>query len=566
MQKKWELFPTISDDFKNQFPEINPVILQLLYNRGLDTQEKIDQFLLPDYSQDIYNPLIFLDIEKAVERIYQAIEKDEKIAIFGDYDSDGITATAILFFALNKIGAKDILTYIPNRGENGYGLNKEAVTNLADKGVKLIVTCDCGITGIEEVELAKQLGIDVIITDHHCEPEQLPSAFAIINPQLSREKYPFRFLAGVGVAFKLIQALFLNQKCQIKNKEAVEKWLLDLVAVGTVADLMPLLGENRVLVKYGLIVLNKTSNIGLRALIEKSSLSLGDIDTTSITYQISPRLNAAARITHADEALDLILSQDVTKAEKLADNLNLINKKRQQEVDRIFQEIQKSVPSDFSDKVLVIFGADWPKSVLGLCANRLVEQYYCPVILFSRKNNEVTGSGRSIPEFDLYQSLNKLKKYFTRFGGHAGAAGLTLKDFGDFEKFKKDLLTIAEQKLKGKILGPSVKIDAEVFLDDINWSFYDELKKFEPLGKNNWASNFLAKNIHLNDLQTLGNNGQHCRLLVDGGRKMIFFGTKGQVDDLKIGDSIDVIFQAGINQWNGQQELQLKVIDLKKSI
>ncbi|MBL7141940.1 single-stranded-DNA-specific exonuclease RecJ [Patescibacteria group bacterium] len=565
MEKTWQVAKKISGDFKNKFPEISPIILQLLFNRGLDTQEKIDEFLLPDYSQDLHDPFLFQDMVKAVDRIYQAIDKKEKIVICGDYDTDGITALAILFFILKGSGAESLSTYIPDREGEGYGLNKQAVENFIQQGIDLIITCDCGITSVEEIDLANKAGLEVIVSDHHCQPKQLPRALAIINPQLNREKYPYKYLAGVGVAFKLAQALLSDKRCKIENKEATEKWLLDLVALGTVADYMPLLGENRTLVKYGLVVLNKTSNLGIRSLIEKSGLELGALNTGDITYQLSPRLNAAARIKHADEALNMILADDRFKADELAEHLNSFNLKRQQLVETTFQEIKSSVGPEPKEVILVTLGKDWPRGVIGLSANKLVDQYNRPAIVLTCQNDEVVGSGRSIPGFNLHQTLSQVEKYFARFGGHPGAIGLTLKNPDDFESFKKEVLRLGQQKLKPEALVPKIKIDIQVNLEDIDWPLYEELVKFEPFGRDNFQPNFLIKNVSLNDIQMVGQNGRHCRLMVGQGRKMIYFGANHKMKGLKTGDKADIIFQLGINQWNGQQELQMKVIDLRKS-
>lgn len=566
MEKIWEITPKCSEEFKQKFPEINPIILQLLFSRGLDTQKKIDEFLLPDYSQDIHDPFLFQDMRKAVDRIYQAVEQEEKVAVCGDYDADGITSVAVLYFVFQKLGAKNLVTYIPDRETEGYGLNEKLIKSLINDKTDLIITCDCGITNVKEISLANQAGMDVIVTDHHCQPEAIPEAFAVINPRLEREKYPFKPLAGVGVAFKLIQALLADPRCSIDNKEATEKWLLDLVALGTVADCMPLLGENRTLVKYGLVVLNKSSNQGIRTLAEKSNLSLGSLDTFSITYHLGPRLNAAARIKHADEALDLILAKDGAEAAKLADNLNEFNKKRQQLVEKTFEEIKKRVGPTPEEKILVVLEEEWPKGVLGLSASKTVEQYCRPAIVLTRRGKEIVGSGRSIPGFNLYQALADLKDYFSRFGGHPEAVGLTLKDSGVFDDFKRKIEKIARERLTEDDLKPRVRIDVQVGLSDVNWPLYEELKKFEPFGRNNWQPNFLAREIHLDDLQTVGQNGRHCRIIAGNGRKMIYFDADDGVENLKKGDYIDVVFQLGVNQWNGQQELQLKVIDLKKSI
>jgi len=567
VDKKWALAPKISDELKNQFPEINPIILQLLYSRGLKTQKEIDEFLLPDYSQDLHDPFIFQDMGKAVERIYRAIANKEKILIFGDYDTDGVTASSLLVTIFKKIGAENVDVYIPDREAEGYSLNMGAIEKFIQQGINLIVTCDCGITGIKEIDLANQNGIDVIITDHHLEPKILPQAYAIINPQLSREKYPFKPLAGVGVAFKLSQALLKSEKCLIANKEAAEKWLLDLVAVGTIGDMMPVLGENRTLIKYGIKVLNKTQNRGLRLLTEKAGLTLGNISAYNVGYQISPRLNAAGRMNHANDALDLLLATDAQQAQKLADKINSLNEARQREVDKIFKTLQNSLGETPKEKLLLVDGEDWKIGILGLIAGKLCDYYCRPVLAFSKTNDKLRGRGRSSSVFNLYNALNKLTQYDLDFGGHAESAGFTLKNPAEIEQFKKDISAIAEEELKFVDFRPTLNIDSEVKFDEITWELYGEIEKFNPFGEDNPSPNFLLQGIELRNIEIVGQNSEHRRLIVGDSalsRKMIFFGAGNKVRDIRIGDKLDVVFQLSVNQWNGQQELQMKVIDLKR--
>jgi len=502
-------------------------------------------------------------MKKAVDRIYKAIETKEKIVICGDYDTDGITSSAILLPIFQKLGAKDITTYIPDREIEGYGLSEKMVKEFIEQKVNLIVTCDCGITNNKEIDLANQAGIEVIVTDHHCQGKELPKAFAIINPQANREKYPFKTLAGVGVAFKFIQALLSDSRCQIENKEATEKWLLDLVALGTVADYMPLLGENRTLVKYGLVVLNKTTNLGIRSLVEKSGLELGKLSTGNITFQLSPRINAAARVKHADEALNMILAKNPFEADELAEHLNSFNLTRQQLVEKTFRKIKLDIGDKPKEMVLIAFG-DWPKGVLGLCASKLLDQYSRPALVLTQRNNEIIGSGRSLPNFNLHQALSLLKKYFIRFGGHPGAVGLTISP-DKFEDFKKEILKIGRKQIKKQDLVSKLRIDAQVELNDIDWPLYEELVKFEPFGRDNWQPNLLLKHAYLKGKQIVGKNGQHCRLIIDQGKKMIYFKANHKMEGIKIGDKLDIVFQLDINEWNGTRELQMKVIDLKNS-
>ena len=567
--KIWELKPKMPITFKKKFSDINPIILQLLYNRGLRIKKDIEKFLAPDYSRDIYDPFIFKDMKKAVKRIYQAIKNKEKILIYGDYDTDGVTSTTVLYNTFKKLGANNLSKYLPDREKEGYGMNKQAIESFDKQKINLIVTCDCGISNIEEIDLANKFGIDVIVTDHHFESDKLPDAYAIINPKVVSEKYPFRGLAGVGVAFKLCQALFRylpkNKRESIKT-EAFEKWLLDLVAIGTIGDIMPLLDENRVLVKYGLIVLNKTKNLGLRYLIEKTSFKLGDIDSFKVGYQISSRLNAAGRMDHANAALKLLLANNGEEARELAERLNVLNSNRQKEIDSAIKKLKKEIGEKPKDKILLEISQDWKIGIIGIIASRLVDYYHRPAIVFSQKDKKTKASGRSPSSFNLFDALNELKKYFLNFGGHARAAGFTLKNIDDFENFKKDILKIAKKKLKSKDLKAKIPIDVELNLDDVNWELEENLEKFRPFGKDNPQPNFLVKNVTLKNIRSVGKNHNHRQIIINGYKKLIYFNVDSSIDNLKIGDKIDVIFQLSINEWNGQRELQAKVIDLKKHI
>jgi single-stranded-DNA-specific exonuclease len=561
MEKIWRIAPLISKKFQDKFPEIHPVILQLLFNRGLDNQEKIDEFLRPDYSQDIHDPFLFRDMKIAVRRIYQAIKKKEKIVICGDYDTDGVASTTILFKLLKKLGAVNLHFYIPDREIDGYGLNQGAIERFVKEKFNLIITCDCGISNKEEIDLANFAGLDVIVTDHHLEPRRLPDALAIVNPQLKREKYPFRFLAGVGVAFKLGQALLRSKECIIKNKEATEKWLLDLVALGTVADSMPLLGENRVLVNYGLVVLNKTRNLGLKSLIKVSSLSPKSLSSEDISFRLSPRINAAGRINQATDALNLFLSSTAVKAEEWAQNLNSLNTQRQKITDKIFKSIQVKP----REKIILALGEDWPGGILGLVANKLVDAFYRPALVLSRKDGEISGSGRSIDNFDLFAFLRQEERYFKNFGGHSGAVGFTLKNEKSWDAFQKSVRERSKKALADKDLRPFLKIEAQLEPDDINWDFYEKFIDFEPFGFGNPCPNFLLKGVSLEKIQAVGRDGKHYRLFVEGGRKMIYFNSAQKMVNFRPGEKIDVVFRLEINQWNGTQELQLNVEDIKKS-
>ena len=568
LNKTWQVTAAIKPEALNQFPEINPIVLQLLFNRGIDNQEKIDQFLNPDYGQDIHDPFLFSEMAKAVKRILEAVEKKEKIVVYGDYDADGVSASAIMMECLKNLKA-EVDIYIPYRETEGYGLNKEAVAELAKKGTQLVITVDCGIANKAEVDLLNQKGIDIIITDHHHQPLELPKAFAILNPNLDKEKYPFRSLAGCGVAFKLVQALAdWQQKYKINQVEdGFEKWLLDLVAIGTIADIQPLLGENRTLVKYGLIVLQKTKRLGLLKLFETMNNNLTLIDERVVGWQIAPRLNAAGRLNHASSAYQLLLTDDLAQADKLVAELNQTNQERQQLTDKIILEAKELLGEVKDQKILIVVGTDWPTGVVGLIAGRLTDEFHRPSLIISQYKGEIIGSGRSIPEFNIITAVEKCDQFLSRYGGHAQACGFTLKNQENLEKFKDQMTKLASQELTAKNLLPTIKIDAEIRLEDVNWQLFEELEKFIPFGEGNPKPKFLAKSLTVNESQTVGKEAKHLRLMVSHQtqiiRKTIGFGFGHWSNKLKFGDKIDMVFEVDVNEWNGNRELQLKIIDLK---
>lgn len=584
MRKKWLVAKKVSKELQNQFPEINPVILQLLYNRGLKTQAEVDEFLNPDYGQDIHNPFLFKDMEKAVKRIFQAIKNKEKITVHGDYDADGVSASVIMVSTLQELGA-DVGIYIPHRITEGYGLNKKTISELAKQGVNLIVTVDCGIANHAEVDLAQEKGMDVIITDHHETLPELPKAYAIINPKVAGEKYPFQFLSGAGVAFKVVQAL-VNYEPRTKNKEhgtkssklkvlssglrdGYDKWLLDLVALGTVADCVPLIGENRTLVKYGLIVLQKTRRLGLQELAKVAQISLAGADTYTIGFQIAPRLNAAGRLDHANTAFELLMTKDREEARQIAENLNKKNQERQRTTEKMVQEAREQIGEvDKNKKILIAQKQGWSAGLVGLVAGKLSDEFVRPSLVIGLKKDEAVGSGRSIPEFDITQALIKCGDLLTRYGGHSQACGFELP-VKNLEKFKAGMCKIAGEQLKSEDLTKKTFIDTEIKLEQIDWPLLGLLDSFEPFGEENPRPKFVVYGLEVVQLDKVGADGKHLKLMVkhcesDHCRKLIAFGIGNSWgDQLKIGDKIDIVFEVSVREWNGQRELQLKVVDLK---
>ncbi|MCX6779228.1 MAG: single-stranded-DNA-specific exonuclease RecJ, partial [Candidatus Magasanikbacteria bacterium] len=464
---------------------------------------------------------------------------------------------------------------------------------IAAAGTNLLISCDCGISNKDEVCLAKTKGVDVIITDHHNVPEILPLADAIIHPKVPGETYPDKGLSGGGVAFKLIQALIKNPQAQTHwvekeiKLENFEKWLLDLVAISSVADMVPLTGESRTLTKYGLIVLNKTKHLGLKYLLEIANLGKNKnlstpplLNTTNIGYQIAPRINAAGRVKHANGAFQLLTTKDDDDAKELARELDANNKERQQITEKMFNEAKAQIADTKQEKTAVIFilKDNWPIGLIGLIASKLCNEFYKPAIVMTRKEGKIHGSGRSIEEVDIMKRMVELGDLFEKYGGHPQACGFTLKNSDDqnFGEFKKQFSALIESEEKDKKIISTLHIDAKVELEDINWDLFDLLEKFEPFGQNNPEPKYLAEGITLACVESVGNNGKHLKLLVKHNstthRKMIGFnfGDENKVgknwcEFLKPGDLVDVVFEVSINQWNGNRELQLKIADLKLS-
>lgn len=569
MQKRWQVKQTVQQEVIERFPELNPVMLQLLVNRDLTTQRDIDVFLDPDYSRDLHDPFLFSQMEQAVKRILTAVENQEKIIVYGDYDADGVTSTAVMFETIKALGAKNLEVYIPFREKEGYGLNMNAVTQLAEDGTKLVVTVDCGITNTAEVEFLMSKGVDVVVTDHHHAPPELPKAHSVINPNVPDEPYPFGGITGCGVAFKVAQGLVArHQDYKIEPlPEGFEKWLLDLVAIGTIADIQPVLDENRVFVKYGLVVLNKTRRIGLQKLIASLRNREKTINEKIVGWQLTPRLNAAGRLNHASTAYQLLVTEDEKEAEDLTTELTQTNQERQKITETIRDQAKGYVGEVKDQKILIAVGEDWPTGMVGLVAGKIADEYHLPCLVISRFNGEIIGSARSITEFNVIEAIEKCGEYMEKFGGHPQAAGFTLKNEEALEGFKEKITELAEGELDGKDLSPVLDIDAEVDLEQVNWELFETLEKLPPYGEANPKPIFLARGLTVIDHKKMGKDETHMRLMVSHTtpviRKTVGFRLAEWCDKLKKGDKVDMVFEVDINEWNGNRELQLKIVDLR---
>jgi len=568
---KWNLAKKITKKHIEQYPEINPVVLQLLYNRGLENQEQVDEFLFPDYSQDIHDPYLFNDMEKAVARIIEAKKRNEKVCIFGDYDVDGVTGSVILASVLKEIGC-EYFSYIPDRDKEGYGLNSKAVEKIAYQEANLIITVDCGISNYEEVDIAAKKGIDVIIVDHHDKPKKLPKAKAIIHCRLPGEKYPFKMLSGGGTAFKFAQGILRAKEFQFKAKdiEAKEKWLLDLAALSTVGDMMTLVGENRTMVKYGLLVLQKTKRLGLQKIYEGAGIDANNINTQVIGWQINPRINAAGRLTHANLAFNLLTTENIEQAITMAHLLNKSNEERQRATESSVTEALKQIEEEYKNgevpkHAIMVYGENWPAGIVGLVAGRIGRKFFRPVYVVTKVGTKYTGSGRGIGSFDVTAALHDSASLLMKFGGHIGACGFSLEP-ENYAKFKKAIQTYSAKHLTEADIDPSVDVETEIELKDFTWQLFEAIEQFEPFGEGNQEPNFLIKGLEVKNWQTVGNDDKHLRLsfMKDGlSRKAIAFGLGEWAKELKAGIKVDVICKIGVNEWNGNRELQMSVQDMK---
>lgn len=574
MEKRWTVLPKMSEEFKNSFPEIKPVVLQLLCNRKILTQGEIDEFLYPDYGRDAHDPFLFCDMEKAVKRILNAIAKKEKICVYGDYDADGVCATVLLSQTVEILGAKPEV-YIPFREKEGYGMNMGAVQEIIERGAKLVITVDCGISNEKEIQELKDKNIDVIVTDHHNPPDKLPGAYAIINPKVRGELYPTTEICGTAVAYKVAQALFSDQS-RIGFAQTIhfpvkgyEKWSLDLVAIGTVTDMMILRGESRTLLKYGLIVLNKTRRIGLKALIRVAGIQENSIDPHVIGFQIGPRLNAAGRMGHASTSYELLITKDDATATRLADELNRKNQERQKVTETMFREAVVQAEEQKNNFIIVAYGPLWSPSLVGLVAGKIMEEYHRPVIVMGKnKDGKVVGSGRSIENFNITKALEHCREFFFRFGGHSQACGFTLQDEKNLESFKNKILEYAKTVLQGGDVTPEVFIDLEAELGELSWEAMEAFELFQPFGQGNEKPRVILKNCAVISLQAVGQNGKHLKGNLgdkNGARRsFIGFSLAHWQEKLKPGDAVDIVCEPLINEWNGNREIQLKIIDIRE--
>ncbi|NDJ75155.1 MAG: single-stranded-DNA-specific exonuclease RecJ [Chloroflexi bacterium] len=554
--------------------DFHPVIAQVLFNRGQDTRDKARLFL--EGGDDVlFNPFTMHGMNQAVGRIRHAIKKQELIAVYGDFDADGVTSTALLTQALEAFGAR-VLPYIPDRADEGYGVNVEALQTLADDGVRLVITVDCGIRAVEEIEEGKKLGVDMIITDHHSVGDELPNALAVIDPKIDAKLrleegrtngYPEDMLAGVGVAFKLADALLRAEQNQSRRQPNLKlEDLLDLVALGTVADLAPLdRPENRELVRRGLDVLNRAQRPGIYELAQVARVEPGKISTTSIGFMLGPRINAAGRLGSAMTAYRLLATRDITRASELAQDLQRINIERQNLTMEAVEIARARALKGADGDLPLIFdaGPEFLSGIVGLVAGRLCEEFYRPAVVIEMGEDESRGSCRSVPEFDITQALDRCADLLVRHGGHAQAAGFTIRN-ENLPLLRDQLMLLAEEALSGQELQPSIDIDAEVPFDYLTMDLAQRLNRLEPTGARNSAPVLATRRMRVLDYKRVGNEGKHLRLKLSNGIHNIdAIGFKQGEWAERMPLYIDVAYHLEINVWNGITKLQLNVQDLR---
>ncbi len=556
--RRWRIAEEVPFEIKQAMAHRHPVIVQVLYTRNIRQPSDMDAFLEHQYTASI-DPFLLSDMDRLVARITGAIDNDETVIVYGDFDADGVTATVLLVEALRGLGfpRQQAQPYIPDRVDEGYGLNKDALTALKEKGADLVISVDCGIRSIEEVIHANELGLDMIITDHHSLGAELPSAWAVINPKRHDSMYPEHMLSGVGIAFKVAQAL--NQALPQANFN--EKQLLDLVALGTVADLVPLRGENRLLVRQGLEVLNDCQRPGIDALAKVSGLKPGSMTAESIAFALGPRINAAGRLAHAYDAARLLAVNNLRMARDYAQTLNQLNRQRQQLTSRLSDNAMAIIEP--TAPILFAVDPEFASGVVGLVASRLAEKFYRPAIVVEKGEKESRGSCRSIPEFHITHALDQVESLLVRHGGHSQAAGFTIKN-DNLVEFQEQMTAIALSELDVEELRPQLDIDAELNIGDADWALVEVLGQLEPTGAANSKPLFASRGVQVYSHRAVGQDGSHLQLSVGDGqvkRQCIAFRQGAWAGRLP--DRIDLAYSIGINEWNGKRELQLVVQDIQ---
>ena len=552
---EWQFAPQVEDaDFTKIAKKagLGPEVARLLFERGIQDEESLKKFLEPSL-EDLHDPYLLHDMDKAVERIRQAIEEGENILIYGDYDADGMTSASIVKESLEQLGA-ECRVYLPNRFTDGYGPNASVYKYFIEQeGISLIVTVDNGVAGHEAIELAQSMGVDVIVTDHHSMPETLPDAYAIVHPEHPEADYPFKYLAGCGVAFKLACALL----------EEVQVELLDLVAIGTIADMVSLTDENRILVQYGLEMLGHTQRIGLQELLDMAGIAANEVTEETVGFQIAPRLNALGRLDDPNPAIDLLTGFDDEEAHEIALMIHQKNEERKEIVQSIYEEAKTMV--DPEKKVQVLAKEGWNPGVLGIVAGRLLEELGQTVIVLNIEDGRAKGSARSVEAVDIFEALDPHRDLFIAFGGHAGAAGMTL----EVEKLS-DLSQVLEDYVREKVADASGKnklnLDEELDLETLSLETVKSFERLAPFGMDNQKPVFYIKDFHVESARTMGAGNAHLKLKIFKGEasfEVVAFGQGRWATEFSQTKNLELAVTLSVNQWNGQTALQLMMVDAR---
>lgn len=572
MENKW-LFKTKSDENKiHELSEqltIHPVLSDLLIQRGVTNFEEARTFFRPSLEM-LHDPFLMKDMDKAVERILSAIDKKERIMILGDYDVDGTTATALVFKFLFRL-YDNIEYYIPDRYAEGYGISFDSIDFAAENNISLIISLDCGIKAVDKVEYGNLKGIDFIICDHHNPGEVLPPASAILDPKQKDCSYPDKSLSGCGVGFKLIQAL--GVKCDLPAESALES--LDLLATSIAADIVPVTGENRILTRFGLGQINNNPSPGIKAMKEIAGNSSKEYTISDVVFKIAPRINSAGRMSSGKKAVEILTATNHKDAITGVQEINYFNETRKdtdRDITKQAVELVRMDPDFHKRKTTVLFQPDWHKGVIGIVASRMIEKYYRPTVIFTGKEGILSGSARSVRNFDLYSALEASSEYLLQFGGHMYAAGMTIRE-ENLEAFSIKFDEVVSESIREEHLHPCIEIDAELELKDINKSFYQILKQFAPFGPGNMNPVFLSKSVVITEFRKLidKNENEHlkCRVVdpdeAEVGFDVIGFGLGRLTADLAEGVMIDLVYHLDENTWNGKTGFQLVAKDLRLS-
>lgn len=567
MKYKWNLKPLpdessvlrlCSEIYKTAKPAQRSIV-QLLLQRKIETYEQAKKFFNPSL-KDLHNPFEMKDMDKAVQRILQAIENQENILIYGDYDVDGTTAVSLFYLFLSDL-YNNVTYYLPDRYKEGYGVSFQGINYASDNNISLIITLDCGIKAIDKVDYAKEKGIDVIVCDHHTPSSELPKAVAILNPKQKECSYPYDELCGCGIAFKLAQAINIV----LERPESFVFKYLDLVAIAIAADIVPVTGENRILLAQGLSLINEKPSIPVRKLLQ---IAKQPYTTTDLVFVVAPRINAAGRIAHANLVIELLTQKQEKEIISKAYEIEYLNDKRKRLDEEITQEalVQIIENQEENKKTTVVFQPFWHKGVIGIVASRLIENYYRPTLVFTKNEDKLVASARSVSGFNIYNALEACQEYLEQFGGHKYAAGLTIKE-ENYNKFKEAFERIVSQTIDKELLEQRINIDLEIKLEDVSSIFFETLKRFAPFGPENMTPVFLSKGVKAKEFRAVG-DGSHLRIVLTNIEETVSFvaigfGLADKKTLLEKGQPFDIVYQLEENIWNGRVSIQMRIKDIQ---